>query len=166
MLAPTTLAAAALLLVALFVITWRVSLRVDNFSVVDVAWAYAFAPVAILYASCLDGWGARRFAIALLVSLWSARLGTYLLRGMTPQRIFGNLLGRANGVSGGRDANLHGAELSGANLRGANLRDADLRDANLYGADLTGANLRDADLRDANLYGVILDGAELKSTRF
>ncbi|MFO7634391.1 MAG: thiamine pyrophosphate-dependent dehydrogenase E1 component subunit alpha [Caldilinea sp.] len=35
-------------------------------------------------------------------------LGAYLLRGMTPQRIFGNLLGRAGGVSGGRDANLHG----------------------------------------------------------
>ena len=35
-------------------------------------------------------------------------LGAYLLRGMTPRRIFGNLLGRANGVSGGRDANLHG----------------------------------------------------------
>jgi len=35
-------------------------------------------------------------------------LGTYLLRGMTPQRIFGNLLGRAGGVSAGRDANLHG----------------------------------------------------------
>jgi pyruvate dehydrogenase E1 component alpha subunit len=35
-------------------------------------------------------------------------LGAYLLRGMTPQRIFGNLLGRANGVSSGRDANLHG----------------------------------------------------------
>lgn len=35
-------------------------------------------------------------------------LGAYLLRGITPQRIFGNLLGRANGVSGGRDANLHG----------------------------------------------------------
>jgi pyruvate dehydrogenase E1 component alpha subunit len=35
-------------------------------------------------------------------------LGCYLLRGMTPQRIFGNLLGRANGVSAGRDANLHG----------------------------------------------------------
>ena len=35
-------------------------------------------------------------------------LGCYLLRGMTPQRIFGNLLGRANGVTGGRDANLHG----------------------------------------------------------
>jgi pyruvate dehydrogenase E1 component alpha subunit len=35
-------------------------------------------------------------------------LGAYLLRGLTPRRIFGNLLGRADGVSGGRDANLHG----------------------------------------------------------
>ena len=35
-------------------------------------------------------------------------LGTYLVRGMAPERIFGNLLGRAIGASGGRDANLHG----------------------------------------------------------
>jgi pyruvate dehydrogenase E1 component alpha subunit len=35
-------------------------------------------------------------------------LGTYLLRGMSARRIFGNLLGRANGVSAGRDANFHG----------------------------------------------------------
>jgi pyruvate dehydrogenase E1 component alpha subunit len=35
-------------------------------------------------------------------------LGAYLLREMTARRIFGNLLGRANGVTGGRDANLHG----------------------------------------------------------
>jgi pyruvate dehydrogenase E1 component alpha subunit len=35
-------------------------------------------------------------------------LGAYLLRGMTPHRIFGNLLGRADGVSRGRDANFHG----------------------------------------------------------
>ena len=35
-------------------------------------------------------------------------LGCYLLRGMGPERIFGNLLGRAGGVSQGRDANLHG----------------------------------------------------------
>lgn len=35
-------------------------------------------------------------------------LGCYLLRGLTPRRIFCNLLGRANGVTGGRDANLHG----------------------------------------------------------
>jgi pyruvate dehydrogenase E1 component alpha subunit len=35
-------------------------------------------------------------------------LGTYLVRGMTPERIFGNLLGRTTGPTGGRDANLHG----------------------------------------------------------
>lgn len=35
-------------------------------------------------------------------------LGCYLLRGLSPRRIFGNLLGRATGVSAGRDANLHG----------------------------------------------------------
>jgi len=35
-------------------------------------------------------------------------LGCYLVRGMAPDRIFGNLLGKATGVTGGRDANLHG----------------------------------------------------------
>jgi pyruvate dehydrogenase E1 component alpha subunit len=35
-------------------------------------------------------------------------LGTYLVRGMTPDRIFGNLLGRVTGPTRGRDANLHG----------------------------------------------------------
>ncbi len=35
-------------------------------------------------------------------------LGTYLVRGMTPRRIYGNLLARATGVTRGRDANLHG----------------------------------------------------------
>ena len=35
-------------------------------------------------------------------------LGTYLVRGMTPDRIFGNLLGRTTGPTRGRDANLHG----------------------------------------------------------
>ncbi len=35
-------------------------------------------------------------------------LGCYLARGMTPRRLFANLLGRATGVTRGRDANLHG----------------------------------------------------------
>lgn len=35
-------------------------------------------------------------------------LGTYLLRGLTPRRLFANLLGKATGVSRGRDVNLHG----------------------------------------------------------
>jgi pyruvate dehydrogenase E1 component alpha subunit len=35
-------------------------------------------------------------------------LGAYLVRGMHPQRILAQFLGRATGVSRGRDANLHG----------------------------------------------------------
>ena len=35
-------------------------------------------------------------------------VGSYLVRGMTPARVFGNLLGKVTGPSGGRDANLHG----------------------------------------------------------
>ncbi|MCY4368137.1 MAG: thiamine pyrophosphate-dependent dehydrogenase E1 component subunit alpha [bacterium] len=35
-------------------------------------------------------------------------LGCYLLRGLSPRRIMANQLGRGTGVTGGRDANLHG----------------------------------------------------------
>jgi pyruvate dehydrogenase E1 component alpha subunit len=35
-------------------------------------------------------------------------LGTFLLRGITPRRMFANLLARATGVTHGRDVNLHG----------------------------------------------------------
>jgi TPP-dependent pyruvate/acetoin dehydrogenase alpha subunit len=35
-------------------------------------------------------------------------VGAYLLRGLTPREVFGNLLGREIGPSRGRDANLHG----------------------------------------------------------
>jgi TPP-dependent pyruvate/acetoin dehydrogenase alpha subunit len=35
-------------------------------------------------------------------------LGAYFVRGMTPRRMMAQIFGRATGVSGGRDANLHG----------------------------------------------------------
>lgn len=35
-------------------------------------------------------------------------IGAYFLRGLTPRRVFGNLLGKENGVTRGRDANIHG----------------------------------------------------------
>jgi TPP-dependent pyruvate/acetoin dehydrogenase alpha subunit len=45
-------------------------------------------------------------------------IGTYMLRGMAPRRIFANMLGRATGVTRGRDANLHGAGDLSLNLIG------------------------------------------------
>jgi TPP-dependent pyruvate/acetoin dehydrogenase alpha subunit len=45
-------------------------------------------------------------------------VGCYFLRGMTPERILANHLGRATGVSGGRDANLHGCGDMNLNIIG------------------------------------------------
>jgi pyruvate dehydrogenase E1 component alpha subunit len=43
-----------------------------------------------------------------VVSPMHRDLGAYLLRGLTPREVFAHLLGRENGPSHGRDANLHG----------------------------------------------------------
>lgn len=43
-----------------------------------------------------------------VVSPMHRDLGAYLLRGFTPREVFAHLLGRQNGPSQGRDANLHG----------------------------------------------------------
>ena len=45
-------------------------------------------------------------------------IGAYFLRGLTPRRVFGNLLGKVTGVSGGRDANIHGMGDLGLNIVG------------------------------------------------
>lgn len=45
-------------------------------------------------------------------------LGCYFVRGMTPRRIFAQMMGRATGVSGGRDVNLHGAGDMNLNIVG------------------------------------------------
>ena len=45
-------------------------------------------------------------------------LGCYFLRGMTPRRVFAQMMGRATGVSGGRDVNLHGAGDMNLNIVG------------------------------------------------
>jgi TPP-dependent pyruvate/acetoin dehydrogenase alpha subunit len=45
-------------------------------------------------------------------------LGCYFVRGLTPRRVFAQMLGRATGVSGGRDVNLHGAGDMNLNIVG------------------------------------------------
>lgn len=69
---------AALILAALFLFTWRLSVKLDNYSFVDVTWALSFAPIAVWYGSIGAGWQPRRLAIAFLVAAWSLRLGIYL----------------------------------------------------------------------------------------
>jgi steroid 5-alpha reductase family enzyme len=70
----------AVLLSVLFIATWLLSVKLENYSFVDVTWALSFAPTSVLYAFLNSGWETRRIAIALLVSAWSLRLGIYLWR--------------------------------------------------------------------------------------
>jgi steroid 5-alpha reductase family enzyme len=70
----------------LFVVTWLVSVRLNNYSLVDVTWALSFAPMALFYGVAGDGWGWRRWLVCALVVAWSLRLGGYLWR-----RVVGHL---------------------------------------------------------------------------
>ncbi|WP_395743075.1 DUF1295 domain-containing protein [Prosthecobacter sp.] len=65
--------------VGLFALTWLLSLKLDNFSFVDVTWSYALAVVAPLYASLAGGgWTQRKIIAVTMAVVWSVRLGTYL----------------------------------------------------------------------------------------
>lgn len=59
---------------------WIVQRRTHDAGVVDVGWTYGVAACAVLYAVLSDGEPERRALVAVLVALWSLRLGTYILR--------------------------------------------------------------------------------------
>ena len=67
-------------LCGLFVFLYLVARRIDNYGIVDIAWSYAFAVLAVFYALFAPGWPARRALIAGMAVLWSLRLGTHLYR--------------------------------------------------------------------------------------
>jgi steroid 5-alpha reductase family enzyme len=52
--------------------------RLNNFSIVDVAWAFNFTPIAATFAMFGSGAVARRGALVIVVSLWSLRLAGHL----------------------------------------------------------------------------------------
>jgi steroid 5-alpha reductase family enzyme len=63
-----------------FAAVYQWARRIDNYGVVDIAWSYAFAAVALFYAMSGAGWLGRRVLLGSLVTLWSLRLGTHLYR--------------------------------------------------------------------------------------
>jgi steroid 5-alpha reductase family enzyme len=64
--------------VVLMAAIWAIAVRIGNAGIVDIAWSAGFAPMAIFFAYMTHGFAPRRALIALLVSLWSLRLGGYL----------------------------------------------------------------------------------------
>ena len=65
-------------LAVVFTFVYLFGKRVDNYSVVDVAWSYSFGALVIFYALASEGWWVRRMLIAIMVVMWSFRLGTHL----------------------------------------------------------------------------------------
>ena len=79
MIGPELIGTAVIALGLLFALTYWFGRRIDNYSVVDVVWSYAFAALAVFYALAAEGWWVRRLVIAGMVVTWSLRLGTHLL---------------------------------------------------------------------------------------
>jgi steroid 5-alpha reductase family enzyme len=77
---PVLLSVEALVgLCAAFAVVYALARRIDNYGIVDIAWSYAFAALAVAYALWGEGWPVRRALVAALVTAWSLRLGTHLL---------------------------------------------------------------------------------------
>ncbi|MBL9145556.1 MAG: DUF1295 domain-containing protein [Verrucomicrobiaceae bacterium] len=72
-------AIAAGVVFALFTLTWWLSLRLNNFSFVDITWSYSLAFIAPTYAWFGAGGGVRKGLALGIALVWSLRLGTYLL---------------------------------------------------------------------------------------
>ncbi len=69
-------------------VVFQVSLRIRNFSIVDIAWSAIFTPLVVLFATVAGGHPPRRVLIAAMVTLWSLRLASHLfvrIRSLHPQ---------------------------------------------------------------------------------
>jgi steroid 5-alpha reductase family enzyme len=73
------LAANALLVAALMLGTWLVSLWRRDASIVDVVWGLGFAAIGKVSSFLADGVAGRRVLVTLLSMLWGLRLAAYLL---------------------------------------------------------------------------------------
>lgn len=75
---------AAVAFIMTLVFIW--ALRIKNYGVVDVFWAFNFLVIAIIIWCMADGLEARKNLVCGLASLWSLRLGLYLSK-----RVLGHL---------------------------------------------------------------------------
>jgi steroid 5-alpha reductase family enzyme len=71
------LAGLAAILAAGFV-TWLISLRKGDVSIVDSLWSLMFLVAVVVYALALDDTGPRAALVVLLVGIWSLRLAGYI----------------------------------------------------------------------------------------
>lgn len=63
---------------AVMVITWLLSLRIEDVSIVDIAWGLNFIAIAWTAHLVGDGYSDRSLLIAVLVTIWGLRLASYI----------------------------------------------------------------------------------------
>lgn len=61
-------------------ITFAVARRLDNFGIVDAAWAWMFTPLTLWYVVAFDAPILWQLVLLAMVAIWSLRLGTHLAR--------------------------------------------------------------------------------------
>ena len=71
------LVASAIAIAILMFGTWLLSLALKNASIVDIVWGSGFVVVAWVSFAVSDGDSARKWVLAVLVSLWGLRLAGY-----------------------------------------------------------------------------------------
>ncbi len=74
------LAAGLLVACLLMAAVWAIARRIRNNSIVDVAWAGLFVPLAVVYAAGSGLSGPRTWLVLAMVAAWSLRLTIYLYR--------------------------------------------------------------------------------------
>jgi steroid 5-alpha reductase family enzyme len=62
-----------------FAIVWAISVRMNNYGFLDVAWSYGVAVLAPLFALHSPGEAVRKWVVTGIGVAWSLRLGTYIL---------------------------------------------------------------------------------------
>ena len=65
---------------ALMAAVWLIARKVNNYSVVDAAWAFCFPLQTAIFALFAGGWSVRTLIIFTMVNFWGCRLGSFLYR--------------------------------------------------------------------------------------
>ncbi len=76
----TLLLIGLLVVIILMTLTWLLSVKVENFGIVDATWSLSFLVQALFFFFLADGYGPRKWLLLITVGLWSFRLGYYLTK--------------------------------------------------------------------------------------
>lgn len=61
-------------------LTWIWAVKINNYGIVDAAWAFCFFLQAIIFFMLSDGFETRKIILLFMIGLWSSRLGFFLTR--------------------------------------------------------------------------------------